>query len=254
MSPSTQSQPWNAENYQQQFSYIWQYGESLADQLAPQSEDTILDLGCGTGQLTADIAKRGAAVIGIDSDAAMIEQAQANYPSLSFPNLSFQIASADSFQLATPVDAVFSNAALHWVTQAEAAAHCIANALKPGGRMLVEFGGKGNVHTILTALETASGEQNLNPWYFPDLAEYVSLLESVGLGVTYAHIFDRPTALGTAGLAGWLEMFSQRLFSHLSALEWTELVKQVEQNASQLYQSGEWIADYRRLRVMAVKR
>ncbi|MBE9060562.1 methyltransferase domain-containing protein [cf. Phormidesmis sp. LEGE 11477] len=239
---------WDATNYQEQFDYVWQYGESLISQLAPQAGERILDLGCGTGQLTQAIATHGSIALGIDSDPAMIAQAKANYPSLSF-----WTDSADSFQLSVPVDAVFSNAVLHWVSEAEAAVEHIVEALKPGGRLVAELGGKGNVQTILTALEEVSGEANLNPWYFPGLGEYVALLEAAGLSVTYAHIFDRPTPLGASGLAGWLTMFGQRFFQHLSAEEWTRLVRQVETKVPQLYQDGVWVADYRRLRVIAIK-
>lgn len=251
---------WNAAGYQDQFEYVWQYGTSLLSQLAPQAGEHILDVGCGTGQLTAQIAASGAMVTGIDSDRAMIQQASANYPSIPF-----RVADAACFQQAEPMDAVFSNAALHWVNDAREAARCISAALKPDGRFVAEFGGEGNVQTILTALSQVSGRQHLNPWYFPGLGEYVALLESAGLKVAFAHIFDRPTPLGTAGLAGWLDMFGQRFFPHLSSAEWADLVKAVEAAVPQLYKSegksegpeqgskGEWIADYRRLRVIAVK-
>ena len=238
---------WNAAAYQNQHSYVWQHGESLLAQLKPQLEERILDLGCGTGQLTEQISASGAAVIGLDSDPAMIDQARDNYP-----DITFQVADAADFQLSEPVDAVFSNAVLHWVTQAEPAAHCIAAALKPGGRFVAELGGKGNVQTILTALAEVSG-RSLNPWYFPSLGEYAALLESAGLEVVYAHLFERPTPLGAAGLAGWLEMFGQRFFADFSAEDWAAIVKAVEAAAPQLYQNGEWVADYRRLRIIAVK-
>lgn len=252
---------WNAACYQQQYSYIWENGESLLDMLNPQAGDRILDLGCGTGQLSQQIATKATHVLGLDSDPAMIAQAQANYPSTNFPNLSFQVGDAANFQLLAPVDAVFSNAALHWVTQAEAAAHCIADALKPGGHLVCELGGKGNVQTILSALEKTlaaypellSNPPNLNPWYFPSLRDYVEQLEQAGLDVVYAHLFDRPTPLGEAGLAGWLNMFSQRWFAELSAEAWETIVKAVEGEASSLYQQGEWVADYRRLRIVAIK-
>jgi trans-aconitate methyltransferase len=249
---------WNAACYQSQHSYVWQHGESLLAQLAPQVGEQILDLGCGTGQLTEKIASSGAQVLGIDSDPAMIAQARTNYP-----HISFQTADATNFDLPAPVDAVFSNAVLHWVPQAESAARCIARALKPGGRFVAEFGGKGNVQTILSALQAVSGQTNLNPWYFPSLGEYASLLETAGLEVVYAHLFERPTPLGEAGLAGWLEMFAQRSFAALSADEWAAIVKAVEAAVPQLCQSekgqGEkgqdeaWIADYRRLRMVAIK-
>lgn len=238
---------WNAACYQNQCSYVWQHGEGLLSLLDPQPGEHILDLGCGTGQLTDKIAASGAMVIGLDSDRAMIAQAQANYPH------TFQVANAASFQLEEPVDAVFSNAALHWVTQAEAAARCVALALKPGGRFVAEFGGKGNVQTILSALESASGRTALNPWYFPSLGEYAMLLERVGLEAVSALLFDRPTPLGKSGLAGWLEMFGQRFFADLSAEEWAKVVKDVETSVPQLCKQGEWVADYRRLRIVAIK-
>lgn len=239
---------WNAARYQSQHSYVWQHGENLLAQLNPQVGERILDLGCGTGQLTEKIASSGARVIGMDSDLAMIAQAQANYP-----HLPFQTADATNFQLPEPADAVFSNAVLHWVPQAESAARCIAQALRPGGRFVAELGGKGNVQTILAALEKVSGRANLNPWYFPSLGEYAALLETAGLEVVYANLFDRPTPLGETGLAGWLEMFAQRSFAELSADEWAKMVKAVEAAAPQLYQNGEWTADYRRLRIVAIK-
>lgn len=239
---------WNAANYQNQFSYVWQGGEGLLPLLNPQPHEHILDLGCGTGQLTAQILASGANVMGIDSDAKMVEQAQANYP-----RINFEVADAANFQLPEPVDAVFSNAALHWVTEAEAAAQCIANALKPGGRLVAEFGGKGNVQTIIAALEKVSGRENLNPWYFPSVAEYATVLEATGLEVTFAHLFERPTPLSETGLAGWLTMFGQRFFSDLSEGEWNNIVEGVEATASQLQQENGWVADYRRLKILAQK-
>lgn len=252
---------WNAACYQQQYSYIWENGEGLLDMLNPQRSDRILDLGCGTGQLSQQIADKAANVLGLDSDSAMIAQAQANYPNHAFPNLSFQVGDAADFHLQAPVDAVFSNAALHWVTRADDAARCIANAINPGGRFVCELGGKGNVQTTLLALEKAAATHperpgtfsNFNPWYFPSLRDYVEKLEKAGLEVVYAHLFDRSTPLGEAGLAGWLDMFSQRWFADLSAEAWETIVKAVEKEVSNLCQQGEWVADYRRLRIVALK-
>ncbi|MEO0808915.1 MAG: methyltransferase domain-containing protein [Cyanobacteria bacterium J06643_4] len=239
---------WDAKGYQAQCNYVWHHGESLLTQLNAQSGERILDLGCGTGQLTAEIAQTGAQVIGFDSDRAMVEQAKANYT-----HLTFQVADAANFQVEAPMDAVFSNAVLHWVTQAEAAINCIAKALKPGGRFVAELGGQGNVQSILGALATVTHREDLNPWYFPSLLEYVTRLEAAGLTVEFAHLFDRPTPLGEAGLAGWLEMFSLRFFPELSPQAWAETVSAVEAQIPQQYQDGEWVADYRRLRVIAVK-
>ena len=238
---------WNASAYQKQHSYVWQHGESLLELLNAQPEEHIIDLGCGTGQLTEKIAASGAKVIGLDSDRAMIAQAQTNYP-----HISFKVADATSFELENPANAIFSNAVLHWVTEAEAAANQIVQALKPGGRFVAEFGGRGNVKTIIDALSEVTN-QHLQPWYFPTVAEYATLLESVGLEVIYAALFNRPTPLEETGLAGWLDMFGKRFFAELPEKEWKEITDKVEEKAEKLYQSGQWIADYRRIRVVATK-
>src|SRR4051812_6913776 len=122
-------------HYQARHSYVWKYGEELIGLLAPQRGEQILDLGCGTGQLTALL---GSSVIGIDHSAGMIAEARRN-----FPNIRFEVADATNFTVDQPVDAVFSNAVLHWVRDPSAAAACIFRALKPGGRFVAEFGGKG---------------------------------------------------------------------------------------------------------------
>ena len=239
---------WNAIAYQKQHSYVWQHSESLLELLNAQPGEEIVDLGCGTGQLTEKIAASGAKVVGLDSDRAMITQAQSNYP-----NIPFQVADATNFELENPADAIFSNAVLHWVTDAEAAVSQIAKSLKPGGRFVAEFGGHGNVKTIIDALSEVTGKV-LRPWYFPTIAEYASLLESNHLEVVYTTLFDRPTPLGETGLAGWLAMFGQRFFSELSEREWQEITEAVEGRAQSLYQDGQWIADYKRIRIVALKR
>jgi trans-aconitate 2-methyltransferase len=120
---------WNATQYQARHSYVYEHGENLVEMLAPFAHERILDLGCGSGQLTAKIADAGPHVLGLDSSPEMIAEARRN-----FPKLAFDVADAASFRVAEPFDAVFSNAALHWVKNAEGAAASIARALKPGGR------------------------------------------------------------------------------------------------------------------------
>ncbi len=138
---------WSTALYESKHAFVWQHGETLLELLAAQAGERILDLGCGTGQLTQKIAMSGADVRGIDYAPAMIEKARENYP-----HLQFAIADARSFQVDQPLDAVFSNAVLHWITEPDSAIHCIRQALKPGGRFVAEFGGKGNVKAIVEAL------------------------------------------------------------------------------------------------------
>lgn len=248
---------WNAELYENKHSFVWQYGESLIEILAPKNGECILDLGCGTGQLTQQIAVAGAEVIGIDYAPSMIAQAQKNYP-----NLKFIVADARCFDLAQSFDAVFSNAALHWIKEPELVIKCIWQALKPGGRFVAEFGGKGNIQgTIQSIVEAISQAMPptfpivQSPWYFPSIGEYATLLEQQGFSVTYATLFERPTPLeGEAGLANWIQMFGSHFLSGIPSAQQVEIIQKVEHNLkSKLYRDGTWFVDYQRIRVAAIK-
>jgi len=247
---------WNTSLYENKHGFVWQYGESLLELLSPQPGERILDLGCGTGQLTEKIAIAGADIIGIDSAATMIEKAKQNYPQLKF-----NLADARDFQFQQPFDAVFSNAVLHWILEAEAAIYCICKALKPGGRFIAEFGGKGNIKAIATSLANAfnhlgySVPQTAN-WYFPSISEYTTLLEQAGLEVTYAVLFNRPTPLegGDLGMRNWIQMFASRFLAELTTEQQMHVLELVEQQLKPtLYRDEKWWADYRRIRVVAIK-
>lgn len=248
---------WNPALYDNQHAFVWQYGESLIDWLAPQSGERILDLGCGTGHLTAKIVSTGAIATGIDADAHMIEQAQQHYP-----HLQFAVMDARCFQVEQPLDAVFSNATLHWIPEAGAVLDCVQRSLQPGGRFVAEFGGKGNVGAIVQALFKTLADMGYdtadtwNPWYFPSVADYATLVEQRGLEVVSAMLFDRPTPLadGEAGLANWLRMFGHSILSRIPVAEQSQVIAQVEEQLRPIhFQDGTWIADYRRLRIMAVQ-
>lgn len=255
---------WDSNLYENKHGFVWQYGEALLDLLSPQPGERILDLGCGTGQLTAKIAMRlrGHEAIaddkiqGIDNSPAMIEKARQNYPYLQFT-----IADARNFDLDEPCDAVFSNAALHWVKQPDRAIACIYQALKPGGRFVAEFGGKGNVKAIANSLYSAldaigcPASREVNPWYFPSIGEYANLLEAQGFDVTYATLCDRLTPLedGEIGMANWIRMFGSIFLSGLSDEQQIEVIRLVEEDLKPiLYRDSRWFADYRRIRVVAV--
>lgn len=239
---------WNATLYEGKHAFVWQYGEDLLNLLSPQPGEKILDVGCGTGQLAAKIAGTGAVVTGIDADAAMVEKAKLNYP-----NLEFAVADARLLQFDTEFDAVFSNATLHWIPEVERVISSIYSALKPKGRFIAEFGGKGNVKLITDALYQALEQKLPSPWYFPSIGEYTTLLEKHGFDVTYAVLFDRPTLLpdGEAGLRNWLMMFASRFFANSTQ---QEVIKTVEEQLKPiLYKNGTWTADYRRLRIIAMR-
>ena len=246
---------WNSSLYDQKHAFVYEYGRGLIPLLDPQPGELILDLGCGTGHLTKTIAESGARVIGIDSSPPMIEMAHATYPELEF-----HIADARNFSFTDPFDAIFSNATLHWIQPAESVVRCISTSLKTGGRFVAEFGGKGNVATIIAAVqesfrELAHSEVDFG-WYFPSIGEYASLLEQYGLAVRSAILFERPTPLedGDMGLRNWIHMFGDRVFHHLPNDVREQVLERTEEKARpHLFQGKQWFADYVRLRIMASK-
>jgi SAM-dependent methyltransferase len=225
---------WDPGVYDSTHRYVFDYGKDLIDLLAPKPGERILDLGCGTGHLTQQIAATGATVLGIDNSLEMIAQARQNYPKLKF-----RLADGSGFQTPEPFDAVFSNAALHWMPP-EPTAAAIRAALKPTGRFVAEFGGYGNVASIVAAA-------GRNPWYFPSIAAYATVLERHGLLVTTAMLFDRPTKVdGESGLAEWLGMFFK------PPLPPADVARMEVELRPRLYCDGAWYIDYKRLRLAAV--
>jgi trans-aconitate methyltransferase len=243
---------WDARLYDDKHSFVWKHGAALVELLGPGPGEAILDLGCGTGHLTARIAAAGADVLGVDSSPEMIAEARRSYPGLRF-----EVGDARALAAVDRFDAVFSNAVLHWIPDAEAVVRGVARALTPGGRFVAEFGGRGNVRAIAAAMRRAAeergGEAPDAPWYFPGVAEYAGLLECAGLEVTFAVLFDRPTPLeGEAGMRHWVEMFGGHFLGRVPPARRDEFLRRVEELVRPvLYRDGGWFADYRRLRVVA---
>jgi trans-aconitate methyltransferase len=254
MANEQEDDQWRPTLYDEKHSFVWKLGASVIELLAPQPGERILDVGCGTGQLTAQIAESGATVVGIDNSPAMIEEARR-----LFPEVEFQRADAHAFSFDQQFDGVFSNAALHWISDPAMAARCISEVLKVDGRVAVEFGGKGNVRFLAQAIETAShellGECRSHPWYFPSIAGFATVLEQHGIEVTQAAMIDRPTLLeGDDGLRNWVRMFGQHWLTQIPAEQHDGFLERVEVIARpNLFRDSHWHADYRRIRVQARK-
>ena len=249
-------QQWNANLYDTKHKFVSSLATETVELLSPKVGERILDIGCGTGHLTQEIANCGAEVLGVDSAETMILQARQNYP-----NLQFAVMDAINLEFTEEFDAVFSNAVLHWIKQPEKVIAGVWKSLKPGGRFVAEFGGKGNINSIQNALERAICQENsafenlLNPNYFPSIAEYGSLLEKQGFELTFATLFDRLTPLdGESGMVNWLKMFRNSVLAAFSEDTQAKILANVEEQLrTTLYKNGTWFADYRRLRVVAIK-
>ena len=248
---------WDATLYDNKHSFVYQFGEELLSLLVPKEGERILDLGCGTGHLAHKIAQAGAEVIGIDNSAAMIDQARKNYPGIRFETLDVR-----EFHFTHLFDGAFSNATLHWIREAEQVVTCIQRALKPNGRFVAEFGGRGNIKLIIDALLSAMEASGYprwhmaDNWYFPSIGEYSTILEEQGFSVTHAWLFERPTALedGEKGMQNWIEMFAKRLFHDVPVDKHQEIIEHAGiQLRPKLYRDGTWFADYKRIRIVAIK-
>ena len=249
---------WDADLYDRSFGFVSAFATDMVDLLAPELGERIVDLGCGTGTLTEAIAARGAEVIGIDGDAAMVERARALHP-----HLTFQHADGRDFAIQGHADAVFSNAALHWMKEdPPGVIACVARALRPGGRFVAEMGAYRNVRIITDALYRALAEEGVPaeavdfPWYFPRTSHYVGLLEDGGFDVTQLRYFARPTPLDDCpnGLADWIDMFG-RSFTDAAPPGRVPAVidRTIELTRDRLCPDGRWVTDYTRLRFVAIR-
>lgn len=247
-------QAWNPSHYDQAGAFVPKLGADLIDLLAPKPGERVLDLGAGTGDLTAQLAERGALVTGLDASSEMISEAKRKHPSLSF-----EVGDGQALKFDQAFDAVFSNATLHWMPRADAVAEGVARALRPGGRFVAEFGGARCVQTVRDALAAELAERGIEgqgspPWFFPTVPAYARVLEQAGLFVRTALWFERPTRLeGERGLENWLELFCLPLLRALGEKR-PAVVQGVEQRCrTALFHDGSWWLDYTRLRVVATK-
>jgi trans-aconitate methyltransferase len=243
-------QEWNAENYGRQARFVSDLGGPVLELLDPQPGERILDLGCGDGALTEQLVVRGAEVVGIDASAAMVAAARAR-------GLEAIEASGTALNFDHVFEAVFSNAALHWMWPPEAVIAGVWRALRPGGRFVAEFGGHGNVAAIHGALRQALATRGLAvapDTFFPTPEAYRSLLEANGFQVDRLELFERPTPLpGTVG--DWIDTFAHHYTGAGPAEQRPALVREVVAALQpQLCDgTGTWHADYVRLRFRACR-
>jgi trans-aconitate methyltransferase len=248
---------WNAKLYDAKHDFVWKYGSDVVSLLDPQAGERILDLGCGTGHLTAKIAESGAQVTGVDRSVEMVAAARSAYP-----NLKFEISDARNLPYREEFEAVFSNATLHWIHEPDLVLQGVWKALRAGGRFVAEFGGKKNIRAMQDAFDRAlvglgaAKHGEVQPWYYPSVSEYSTLAEKNGFEVRLITLFDRPTGLadGDGGMRNWIIMFGADYLAKAGEARREEFLGRVEDILRpKLFRDGQWWADYRRLRVVACK-
>jgi len=246
---------WDAKLYNAKHSFVYNYGESLIELLNPILNERILDLGCGTANLTKQISDKTKNIVGIDSSLDMVLSAQKQYPELEIYH-----EDATNFNFDEPFDAIFSNATLHWVLNYESCAKSMFRNLNSNGRIVVEFGGKGNVQLIIESLRKHLSSYNyleqskLKQWYFPSIGDYSQALEKVGFRVTFAQHYDRLTELNENGIKDWIEMFGKNFLENVKEEHKLEILDKVQEELRpELFKSGKWYADYKRIRIIAIK-
>jgi trans-aconitate methyltransferase len=247
-------QTWDPETYGRTGAFVYQLAGGVVEWLNPQAGERILDLGCGDGQLTQRIGAAGAQVYGADLSPEMVAAARARA-------VEAEVANAEALPHAdASFDAVFSNAALHWVRDHEAMLRQVHRVLKAGGRFVAEMGGHGNIAAIRVALIAALARHGLADRedgvnYYPTPESYTRRLESAGFRVERMALIPRPTPLGEGGISTWLRTFRKGVIETLpESLRQTVIDETAELLSTALRdEDGNWTADYVRLRFVAVK-
>lgn len=245
-----QVQSWDPERYARHARFVSDLGQPVVELLRPVPGERILDLGCGDGALTEKLVELGCDVVGVDGSAEQVEGARRR-------GLEARVMNGEELDFESEFDAVFSNAALHWMKRADAVIAGVRRALRPGGRFVAEFGGHGCVHTIASVLERALDRRGIdgrarNPWYFPTDAEYRQRLEAGGFRVDWIALIPRPTPL-PGDVSGWLETFAESFSSALPPQERPAFIAEVTEELRPRLcdERGQWTADYVRLRFAA---
>ena len=243
---------WNAQQYAERARFVSDLGLPVVDLLAPLPGERILDLGCGDGVLTRRLIDVGCDVVGVDASEDMVRAARAI-------GVDARVVDARALPFDGEFDAVFSNAALHWMGPPESIVRGVKRALRPGGRFVGECGGCGNVAVVIAALRaalTARGVEfdRVTPWYYSDVGEYRAMFDRLAFEVRSLELFDRPTPL-PGSLSDWLETFAGRLLASVPPGDRDGLLDDVSARCAPMLRDaqGHWTLDYVRLRFAAVR-
>ena len=243
---------WNSTLYDKKHDFVAEYGKGLLEFVPKNDEQAILDLGCGTGILTFQLADLCNKIVGVDSSQSMIDKAKEQ-----FGNIEFKVCDALDLPFENEFDVVFSNAVFHWINDHDTLLKNIYKVLKPQGLLICEFGANGNIARIETAFEKACNSLGYDyepKFNFPTVEDFGKLLESNGFVIDRIYDYNRPTVLkdNEQGLVNWVKQFFVSELAvmpeHIQAMVF-EKVKDLTRDV--LWNGAEWVADYRRLRAIA---
>jgi SAM-dependent methyltransferase len=250
-----QASCWSPTDYATNAAFVPALGSAALELLDPRPGELILDLGCGDGTLTKKIVDAGARVIGLDASAEMVEAARAK-------GIDAFVADAEALDLDAQslrfgqFDAVFSNAALHWMLDPDAVANGVFKMLRSGGRFVGEMGGEGNIATLRQGIRDELTERAYpvppqDPQWYPGIEEFVRLYGCAGFVEVHAQLIPRVTPL-PSGIAAWVKTFRSGWLdsAQVPAEERDSVAAAVEQRLAPKLQApdGSWFADYMRLR------
>jgi trans-aconitate methyltransferase len=245
-------QTWDPERYERHARFVSDLGQPVLELLAPRAGERILDLGCGDGALTAQLVAAGCRVVGVDASGAQIAAARGR-------GIEAYVRDGEQLDFEAAFDAVFSNAALHWMKRADIVIGGVWRALVPGGRFVAELGGAGCVATIEAVLLAALARRGIDgnavhPWYFPTVEDYRARLAAAGFAVEYIALIPRPTPL-PGDITGWLETFAESFTAVLPPDQRAAFLDEVREalRPHLCDANGQWTADYVRLRFKARK-
>ena len=246
------TQTWDPQAYEQNGAFVHGLAGGVLEWLDAKPGEYILDLGCGDGQLSKRIVAAGANVLGVDASAEMIAAARERW-------VEVEHASAESLPFGDGVfDAVFSNAALHWISDQDAMLDEVRRVLKPGSRFVAEMGGHGNIAAIRVALTAAlmrhgfgDCEDGVN--YYPTPESYSRRLERHGFMVEQMSLIPRPTSLPEGGMSAWLRTFRRGVLESVPDMLRDTIVEETSALLEPALrdEEGNWVADYVRLRFIA---
>lgn len=244
------TQTWDAARYAANGRFVANLAGEVLSMLDAKPSEDILDLGCGDGALTERIASTGATVTGCDADASMLAAARAR-------GLKTVEADMRTLPFHGEFDAVFSNAALHWVTDQTSVLRGVHRALTPSGRFVAEMGGLGNIASIRTALLAVLRRFNLDAEQlggslYPSKNDYSGLLLANGFRIAKIQLVPRPTLIQT-GMEEWLRTFRSGVLAYLPEADREPVIAEVTDLLRPMLcdGSGQWWADYVRLRFHA---